>query len=66
MTEGGRRPLDRSGVATANDLRPKIGLRPSKDPMANKLGNPNMPDKDKGLEPAPAPAPEPTEEVSDE
>jgi hypothetical protein len=35
--------ITRSAVATANDIRPKIGLRPSKDPQANKLGNPNMP-----------------------
>jgi hypothetical protein len=33
----------RSNVMTPNDIRPRIGLRPSKDPLANKLGNPNMP-----------------------
>lgn len=38
--------ITRSAVATANDIRPKIGLRPSKDPQANKLGNPNMPAED--------------------
>jgi len=35
--------VTRSSVATANDIRPKIGLRPSKDPKANELRNPNMP-----------------------
>jgi hypothetical protein len=48
--------VTRSSVATANDIRPKIGLRPSKDPQANKLGNPNMPAKDQ-LVPTPPPAP---------
>lgn len=38
--------VTRSAVATANDIRPKIGLRPSKDPQASKLGNPNMPAAD--------------------
>jgi hypothetical protein len=33
----------RSNVATPNDIRPKIGLKPSKDPVASTLGNPNMP-----------------------
>lgn len=49
--------VTRSSVATANDIRPKIGLRPSKDPQANKLGNPNMPAKDQ-LVPTPPPAPQ--------
>lgn len=35
--------LIRNAVVTANELRPKIGFRPSKDPNANKLMNPNMP-----------------------
>lgn len=48
--------VTRSAVATANDIRPKIGLRPSKDPQANKLGNPNMPAADQ-LVPQPPPAP---------
>jgi hypothetical protein len=48
--------VTRSSVATANDIRPKIGLRPSKDPQANKLGNPNMPAKDQ-LVPTTPPAP---------
>ena len=38
--------VTRSAVASANDIRPKIGLRPSKDPAANKLQNPNMPVED--------------------
>jgi hypothetical protein len=38
--------VTRSAVATSNDIRPKIGLRPSKDPAANVLGNPNMPASD--------------------
>jgi hypothetical protein len=33
----------RSNVAVPNDIRPKIGLKPLKDPLANTLGNPNMP-----------------------
>lgn len=33
----------RSNVMVPNDIRPKIGLRPSKDPLASKMGNPNMP-----------------------
>jgi hypothetical protein len=45
----------RSNVATPNDIRPKIGLRPSKDPVANTLGNPNMPN-DKQLTSGPQPA----------
>jgi hypothetical protein len=48
--------VTRSAVATANDIRPKIGLRPSKDPQASKLGNPNMPAEDQ-LVPQPPPAP---------
>lgn len=43
--------LVRNAVVTANEFRPKIGLRPSKDPEANKLRNPNMPLEDQ--EPAP-------------
>lgn len=53
--------VTRSSVATSNDIRPKIGLRPSKDPLANQLFNPNMPVEDQKL---PAPAPE--EEVTDD
>ena len=33
----------RNAAITANELRPKIGYFPSKDPRANELANPNMP-----------------------
>lgn len=36
----------RNAAVTANELRPKIGYFPSKDPSANKLMNPNMPVED--------------------
>lgn len=36
----------RNAAITANELRPKIGYFPSKDPNANKLINPNMPADD--------------------
>lgn len=48
----------RSNVMTPNDIRPRIGLRPSKDPLANRLGNPNMPIEDQH--------PAATKEVSNE
>ena len=35
--------LIRNEVLTANEIRPKLGYKPSTDPNANKLGNPNMP-----------------------
>lgn len=35
--------LIRNEVLTANELRPKLGFKPSTDPNADKLGNPNMP-----------------------
>ncbi len=35
--------LRRNEVVTSNEIRPKIGYFPSKDPAANVLGNPNMP-----------------------
>lgn len=38
--------LIRNAILTANELRPKIGFRPSKQPGADKLINPNMPDAD--------------------
>lgn len=49
----------RSNVMTPNDIRPRIGLRPSKDPLANRLGNPNMPIDDQIPRP-------PAKEVGDE
>lgn len=58
--------LTRSAVATSNDIRPKIGLRPSKDPVANQLGNPNMPLEDQGIPNPAAPAPEPSDQVVDQ
>lgn len=45
--------LRRNEVVTSNELRPKIGLRPSKDPIANELANPNMPAEDTAPEGAP-------------
>ncbi len=38
--------LIRNAVLTANEFRPKIGYRPSGQPGADKLVNPNMPDED--------------------
>lgn len=35
--------LTRNEVATSNELRGAIGMRPSADPKADELGNPNMP-----------------------
>lgn len=51
--------LRRNEVVTSNEIRPKIGYFPSKDPAANVLGNPNMPvDKQNaaGLAPESVPA----------
>lgn len=42
--------LIRNAVLTTNEFRPKIGYRPSKDPEANKLRNPNMPLDDQGID----------------
>lgn len=44
--------LIRNAVVTANEFRPKIGYRPSKDPRANELQNPNMPVHDQPGNPA--------------
>lgn len=41
----------RNRIATSNDMRTAIGWKPAKDPAADKLTNPNMPD-DKQLGPA--------------
>jgi len=63
--------LIRNAVVTANELRPKIGYRPSNQPGADKLTNPNMPDEDQkqatGEPPAPPVklVPPPDEEVAD-
>lgn len=51
--------LIRNAVLTANEFRPKIGYRPSNQPGADKLVNPNMPAADQAVAtgtPAPAPA----------
>jgi len=37
--------LSRNEIATPNEVRPLIGLKPSKDPNADKLQNSNMPGK---------------------
>jgi hypothetical protein len=49
--------LIRNAVVTANEFRPKIGYRPSSDPNADKLQNPNMPLDDQlaGVQQAPPP-----------
>lgn len=46
--------LMRNNVTVPNDIRPKLGFKPLKDPVANQLGNPNMPN-DKQLNAGPAP-----------
>lgn len=56
----------RNAAITANELRPKIGYFPSKDPRANELANPNMPAEDQpkpGPQPSGAATPAPQEEV---
>lgn len=53
--------LIRNAVVTSNEFRPKIGFRPSKDPAANELRNPNMPVEDQ-VTVKPAPIPEGGEE----
>lgn len=50
----------RNAAITANELRPRIGYFPSKDPRANELANPNMP-VDKQMPGAPTPSGEPDE-----
>lgn len=51
--------LIRNRVVTVNEFRPKIGYRPSKEPAANELVNPNMPNDDQTTsEPVEAPPPE--------
>lgn len=56
--------LLRNAAVTANEFRPKIGLMPSKDPIANQLRNPNMPNDDQGLDNKSAPPPKEGEDVS--
>lgn len=57
--------LIRNAILTANEFRPKIGYRPSDQPGADKLMNPNMPDEDQaaaGGAPGEPGEPPPTEE----
>lgn len=56
--------LRRNEVVTSNEIRPKIGYFPSKDPAANVLGNPNMPVDKQNAAGNPAGVP-PPEEVTD-
>lgn len=49
--------LIRNAVVTANEFRPKIGFRPSSDPRANELQNPNMPVHDQPAGPNAVPDP---------
>jgi Phage portal protein len=50
----------RNSIASSNELRKLIGLRPSNDPRADELFNPNIADKNQNTSNAPPP-PEPTE-----
>lgn len=43
--------LTRANVARPNDIRPAIGWKPLDDPLANKLGNPNMPTPSVAVQP---------------
>lgn len=45
--------LIRNRVLSANDFRSKLGLKPSSDPAANELMNPNMPYQDQIETPVP-------------
>ena len=48
--------MTRNEIMSANDLRMVIGLKPSKDPNADKLRNSNMPQpKEEGAQPPPKP-----------
>lgn len=55
--------LLRNAAVTANELRPKIGFMPSKDPLANQLRNPNMPNDDQGLPSGEPPPPKEGDDV---
>jgi hypothetical protein len=41
--------LARNEVASSNEFRQALGLKPSKDPKADQLRNSNMPEKDLGI-----------------
>lgn len=50
--------MRRNGIMTSNEIRKVIGLRPSDDPRADDLFNPNIADKNQasnGIEPKPTP-----------
>jgi hypothetical protein len=49
--------LSRNQIATPNELRPAIGLKPSQEPQASQLVNSNMPLDQQITGGAPAPAP---------
>lgn len=54
--------LIRNEILTKNEFRQIIGFRPSSDPSADKLSNPNMPTKDQENVPSKEPAMETEEE----
>jgi hypothetical protein len=45
----------RNQIMTANEFRQVLGLKPSTDPGADQLNNPNMPNKDTGFDQGPPP-----------
>ena len=50
--------MRRNGIMTSNEIRKVIGLRPSDDPRADDLFNPNIADKNQasnGIAPKPTP-----------
>lgn len=52
----------RNEILSANEIRPKIGYRPSKDPKADELRNSNMPQPNEAIPKAPSPSePDPTD-----
>ena len=53
--------LIRNAVLTANEFRPKIGYRPSNQPGADQLINPNMPTSDQPQATSAAPQKEVTD-----
>lgn len=57
--------LVRNKIMAPNEVRGKLGLRPSKDPSANKLENPNMP-AEKGQPVTPTESPEQPEVTTEE
>lgn len=41
--------FSRNEIMTSNEMRSKIGMKPSSDPRADELNNANMPDYDQGM-----------------